>query len=205
MHDPDNGERLANRSRAADDDRRAADAFPSLAQIADVFARYANFTLGGGSATTAVIHGEVVGKRRWVSEEQFALSFALGRLTPGTNLLAFCAGIGWMLRRWAGAVVALLAASIPCTLFVVVVTVLFAEWQENPFAQAAIKGAIAAAIAVTVKTVWAIARPHFRPGSRIRVVLIGAAAFALHAVAGISPIDVLLLAAVSGFFLPEPS
>jgi len=63
-----------------------------------VFARYANLTLGGGSATTAVIHGEIVTKRHWVSEEQFALSFALGRLTPGTNLLAFCVGIGWILK-----------------------------------------------------------------------------------------------------------
>jgi chromate transporter len=178
---------------------------PSLKQIADVFVRYANFTLGGGSATTAVIHGEIVDKRRWVSEEQFALSFALGRLTPGTNLLAFCVGIGWILRSWAGAIVALLAASVPCTLFVVVITVLFSEWQENPFAQAAIKGAIAAAVAITVKTVWTIAHPYFRSGNRIRVVVIGAAAFALHAIAGISPIDVLLLAAVIGFFLPEPS
>ena len=178
---------------------------PSLKQIADVFVRYANFTLGGGSATTAVIHSEIVGKRRWVSEQQFALSFALGRLTPGTNLLAFCVGIGWILRSWAGAIVALLAASVPCAMFVVVITVLFAEWQENPFAQAAIKGAIAAAVAITVKTVWTIAHPHFRPGNRIRVALIGAAAFALHAVVGISPIDVLLLAAVIGFFLPEPT
>jgi chromate transporter len=177
----------------------------SLAQIADVFVRYANFTLGGGSATTAVLHGEIVGRRRWVSEQQFALSFALGRITPGTNVLAFCVGIGWILRSWAGAVVALLAASIPCSVIVVVVTILFAEWQENPLAQAAIRGAIAAAVAVTVKTVWTIAHPHFRPGNRIRVVLVGAAAFILDAVAGISPIDVLVLAAVVGLFLPEPS
>ncbi|MBU6458184.1 MAG: chromate transporter [Bradyrhizobium sp.] len=178
---------------------------PSVGQIADVFVRYANFTLGGGSATTAVIHGEIVGKRGWVSEEQFGLSFALGRLTPGTNLLAFCTGIGWGLRRWTGAIVALLAASIPCTLFVVIITALFAEWQENPFAQAAIKGAIAAAVAVTVKTVWTIAHPHFRPGNRIRAVLIGATAFALHTFAGISPIDVLLLAVVIGFLLSASS
>lgn len=184
---------------------QAAGERPSLLRVADVFVRYANFTLGGGSATTAVIHGEVVGKRKWVSEEQFALSFALGRLTPGTNLLAFCVGIGWIVRRWAGAAIALLAASIPCTLFVVVITVLFAEWQDNAFAQAAIKGAIAAAVAITVKTVWTIAHPHFRSGNRIRVVLIGAAAFVLHGFAGVSPIDVLLLAAVIGFFLPVPS
>ena len=86
-----------------------------------------------------------------------------------------------------------------------VVTVLFAEWQENPIAQAAIKRAIAAAVGLTVETVWTIAHPHFRPGNRIRVVAIGAAAFALHALAGTSPIDVPLLAAVIGFFLLEPS
>jgi len=45
-----------------------------LTDIASVFVRYANLTLGGGSATTAVIHGEIVSKRHWVSEEQFALS-----------------------------------------------------------------------------------------------------------------------------------
>ena len=36
---------------------------PSLIQIGSVFARYANLTLGGGSATTVVIHGEIVQKR----------------------------------------------------------------------------------------------------------------------------------------------
>ena len=177
---------------------------PTLGQIGSVFARYANLTLGGGSTTTAVIHGEIVSKRRWVSEEQFALSFALGRLTPGTNLLAFCVGIGWTLKRWSGAIVALLAASIPCTLIVVAITVLFADWQENPYAQAAIRGAVAAAVAITVKTVWTIAHPHYKRGNRLRVVLFGAIAFSLHAIVGLSPIDVLLIAAVAGFILPEP-
>lgn len=175
---------------------------PTLRQLAGVFARYANFTLGGGSATTAVIHSEVVAKRRWISEEQFALSFALGRLTPGTNVLAFCVGVGWMLRRWSGAIATLLASSIPCTLFVVVITMLFAQWQENTFAQAAIKGAVAAAVAVTVKTVWTIAHPYFKTGKRLRVILIGASAFLLNVVVGISPIYVLVIAAVVGCFLP---
>jgi Chromate transporter len=95
---------------------------PNLVQIADVFTRYANFTLGGGSATVAVMHRELLDKRRWVTADDFALCFALARLTPGTNLLAFCTGIGWVLRRMPGAVVALLAASIPCTLIVVSAT-----------------------------------------------------------------------------------
>src|ERR1700676_3996629 len=98
---------------------------PSLAKIADVFTRYANFTLGGGSSTIAVLHREILDKRRWVSPENFALCFALARLTPGTNLLAFCTGIGWLLRGMSGAVIALLTASIPCTLIVLIATALF--------------------------------------------------------------------------------
>ena len=82
---------------------------PSLAEIADLFARYANFTLGGGSATTAVMHGQLVTKRHWLNDERFSLCFALGRLTPGTNLLAFCTATGWLLRGLAGGIVALLA------------------------------------------------------------------------------------------------
>ena len=177
---------------------------PSLASIADVFTRYGNFTLGGGSATSAVIHGQVVTRRHWVNDQQFALCFALGRLTPGTNVLAFCTGIGWLLRGLPGALVALLAASVPCTVIVIAITALFREWQGNAIAEAAIHGAVAAAVAITAKTSWTIAGPVYRSGARFRVVLIGAAAFALYVVLGVPAIYVLLGAALVGATLPVP-
>jgi len=188
----------ARRARALHQDKH----IPTLWQIADVFARYANFTFGGGSATTAVIHHELVRKRHWLDDDHFLMSFALARLTPGTNVLAFCAGVGWLLERLAGAVVALLAASIPCTLIVIVVTVLLGSLQNNGMAEAAMHGAVASAVAITVKTGWTIAEPHFKEGARWRVVVISGAAFGLHAALGIPAIDVLLLAGVVGAFLP---
>jgi chromate transporter len=175
---------------------------PTIKSLAWVFARYANFTLGGGSATTAVMHHELVGKRKWLSNDRFTLCFALGRLTPGTNLLAFCTGVGWLLRGMAGAVVALFAASIPSAIMVVVLTALFSRWQENQFAQSAIRGAIAAAVAITVKTCWTITKPHFKGRERLRVILVGAAAFLLYAWAGIPAIEVLLLAGALGVLWP---
>ena len=180
----------------------AASTFISLAKIADVFGRYANFTLGGGSATVAVMHRELLDKRRWISLDDFTLCFALARLTPGTNLLAFCTGIGWLLRGLSGALVALLAASVPCTLMVVAATALFSHWQDNPWAQVAIHGAIAAAVAITVKTSWTIAQPYFKAGARLRVVLIASLAFLLYVVLAIPAIEVLLLAALAGALLP---
>jgi hypothetical protein len=121
---------------------------------------------------------------------------------PGTNLLAFCTGFGWALRGLSGAIVALLASSIPCALLVAVLTALFELWRDSPVAQVAIRGAVAAAVGITVKTCWTIARPYFKGEGRLRVVLVGGAAFMLNAVAGIPPIEVLILAAVVGAFLP---
>ncbi len=177
---------------------------PSLAEIADLFARYGNFTLGGGSATSAVIHGQVVTRRHWVNDQRFTLCFALGRLTPGTNVLAFCTGIGWVLRGLPGALVALLAASIPSTLIVIAITALFQEWQGNSIAQTAIRGAVAAAVAITAKTSWTIAGPLYRSGAQLRVVLIGATAFGLYVALGVPAVYVLLGAALVGAFLPVP-
>jgi chromate transporter len=174
-------------------------ATPSLPRLANVFVRYANFTLGGGSATVAVLHRELLDKRQWVTNDNFVLCFALARLTPGTNLLAFCTGIGWLLRGPWGAIVALLAASTPCALMVIVVTAVFDRWQDNSFAHAAIHGAVAAAVAITAKTSWTIAN---KGGSRLHVILIAASAFGLYVGLGIPAIEVLLLAGLVGVVLP---
>jgi chromate transporter len=178
---------------------------PTLTQVAAVFARYANLTLGGGSATAATLHRELVKKRNWLTEDQFTLSFALGRVTPGTNLLAFCTGFGWIILGPAGAVITLLASSIPCAVLVAALTALFSYWQGDAIAQTAIHGMVAAAVGITVKTCWTIAHPYFKGrDGKIRVVLVAAAAFALYVWGRISPIWVLVLAAVVGAFLPEP-
>lgn len=102
----------------------------------------------------------------------------------------------------AGAVIALLAASVPCAVLVVGATALFSHWQENSWAQASIHGAIAAAVAITIKTCWTIAHPYFKRGAQVRVVLIAATAFLLYAGAKLPAIEVLLLAGVAGALLP---
>ncbi|HWE34690.1 MAG TPA: chromate transporter, partial [Solirubrobacteraceae bacterium] len=85
-----------------------------LGELAAAFVLRGNFTYGGGSATIATLHTDIVDRRHWLADRPFQLAYALSRLSPGTNLLAFAACIGYQLRRMPGAVVALLAGSIPC-------------------------------------------------------------------------------------------
>lgn len=158
-------------------------------------------TFGGGSATIAVLHQEVVERRSWLSQLQFDLCYALSRLTPGTNLLAFCTATGWLTRRARGAVVALLAASLPCSIVALVATYFYEAWQHNRFVMGALRGALAAAVAIMVATAWNFAQPHVKT-STIKALVIVPFALLLALRFSVSPIHILLLAAVLGLLWP---
>lgn len=175
---------------------------PSLRQLTAVFLRYGNWTFGGGSATVAVLHTELIDRRKWVNREAFTLSFGLARLTPGTNLLSFAAGIGWLLRGFSGAAAALLAGSIPCSLIALLVTALYESWSKNRFVVVGLRGALAAAVGVMIATGWTLIRPYRSSVSTLRLIVFtgGGLAFGLGA---ISPIRVIFGAAIVGLLWPE--
>lgn len=187
----------------ASEPAREARPRPTLRAIAGVFARYANMTFGGGSATIAVLHDQIVERRAWITPAEFHLSYALSRLTPGTNLLAFCTAAGWTARRWLGAIVALIAASVPCSVLAVVVTVFYEELRGNALVHAALAGALAAAVAIMGSTAWVFAEPHVKAAPwKAAAVVPGAAALSLGV--RLSPVQILLLAAIAGLLWPVP-
>jgi chromate transporter len=174
---------------------------PSIARLVWIFLRYANFTFGGGTATTAVIDQEIVERQKLVNRDTASLSYALARLTPGTNVLAYCTGIGWKMRGITGALSALIAASVPCSLIAVLVTLLYESLIKRPSVVIAMHGAIAAAIAVMYATGWTIIRPLRESVTKTRLVVLASAAFVVS-ILGISPIQILLGAALVGYVLP---
>ncbi len=167
-----------------------------------MFIRYANFTFGGGSASTAVLHRELVARKGWIDDSQFGLCYALSRLTPGTNLLAFCTSVGWVLRGFTGAVVALLAASVPCAIIVVLMTVGFNQISRNPTWMIVIQGATTAAVGITVVTCWTIAKPHVKRTNWILPLMLVGLAFGAKALMNISSVQILFAAVIVGLLLP---
>ena len=136
---------------------------------------------------------------RWMpSVKVYALIFSLARATPGTNLLAFCAGIGWLLARWRGALIAVLAGSIPCAAAVVCFTYGYVLWRSNALAMSAIGGMLAAAVGMMSAAAFQLIRAGWRPGNRLRAAVILAAAFGLSFFASVPPIQVLGLGALAG-------
>ena len=175
---------------------------PSVGSIAWVFGRLGSTVFGGGTATIAILEQEIVDRHHWLDRRETRLAFAVSRLTPGTNLLAYCAGVGWLMRRSVGAVVALVAGSAPASVLAVALTAFYASWTQHALAQLALRGALASAVAIMVSTCWTIVGPPLRSPYRGRVVLLFIGAFTL-AMWGVSPLRVLSLSAVLGALWTE--
>jgi chromate transporter len=166
--------------------------------VASVFVRIGSLTFGGGNATVAALEQEIVDSRGWLERSRFHLAFALSRITPGTNVLATCTGIGWCLRKWRGAVAALLGASVPCSAIAIFITGVYIAWNRNPIAIAAFRGAAAAAVGLIVASCWLLLRPFIGAVSWLRiVVLVGGSA--VLASLSMPPVRVLGLAIIVGF------
>jgi chromate transport protein ChrA len=113
-------------------------------------------------------------------------------------VLAFCAGVGWQLARFQGAVAAVLSASIPCAAAVVWFTYAYTRLQSNAPAMAAIGGTLAAAVGMMAAAAFQLLRPRWKPGGRFRAVVIFAGGFVLSFGFKMPPIQVLGLGALAG-------
>jgi chromate transporter len=176
----------------------------TLARLAGIYLRVGNLTFGGGDPTIVALQRELSHRYGWLSNEQFALSFALARVTPGTNLLAFCAGAAWLLLGWAGAIVAVIVATIPSAALVVWLTIAF-ESAQHPVAAGAVRGATAAVVGMMAAAVWILLKPHFRQArAAVRAVTIFAGAMLLFWEFQLSPLQLIAISAVVGWFWREP-
>jgi len=178
---------------------------PSLGEIARVVFRISNTTFGGGYITIAALKREMVDERHWISETDYALSFALARITPGTNILAFCAGVGSVMRGMPGAIAAVVAGTVPSALIAVLLMSVFESWQHNPVMASALAGALAAACGMLWAVVFSIVGPLLGGTLRtIRGVGIAGGAFVVSWFFGWTPIPVIAAAAAIGYFWKDP-
>ena len=178
---------------------------PTLRELTGVFLRIGNTTFGGGIPTIAALQRELVDRRGWLSPEDYALAFSLARVTPGTNVIAFCAAAGAQIMGLRGALAGTLAETGPSAILAVLMTQGYESWRTNAWVMACVAGTIAAVAGMMGSSVWSILRPHLKSRrSAFRAVTITLGAFAAVWKLGLSPIYVIGLAAVVGMLWEEP-
>ncbi|HWB85656.1 MAG TPA: chromate transporter [Bryobacteraceae bacterium] len=177
----------------------------SLPRLGGIFLRVGNLTFGGGDPTMAALYAELVTTRGWLAAETYGLVYALARITPGTNVLAFCAGTAWEIAGWPGALMAVAAVTLPAAVLAVLLTLGFEAWKSNHLAMAAIAGVIAAAVGMVAAGAWQLLAPHLARERALRACIIAIGAFVASFSLGLSPVQVLAGAALLGAFWQAPN
>lgn len=134
----------------------------------------------------------------WLTLDQYGLAQSLAKVTPGTGILAFCAATAWMLRRWTGALVAVVVASAPSAVFVVLLTWLFTSLTGSRPAQVVLAAVLAAAVGMMWAAAWLIVQPMLTRTAWLRTAVMVVGAFLALARWSISPIEILVVAALVG-------
>jgi chromate transporter len=175
---------------------------PRFADVTRLFFRVGVTVFGGGDPTIAILQREFY-RRDWLSPEKFAIAFGLARLTPGTNVLAFCAAAGWYILGLGGALAAVLAITIPASVLVVWLTRAYDLTGHYPLAQSIANALVAAAVGTMIGAALLLVRTQCKPGRWLRPIAISTGAFLLAYFARLSPLQVIGVAALVGFFWPE--
>ena len=87
----------------AETSKRAA---PTFAEALRFWLKLGFISFGGPTGQIAIMHAELVEKRRWISEQRFlhALNFCM--LLPGPEATQLATYIGWLLHRTRGGIAA---------------------------------------------------------------------------------------------------
>jgi chromate transporter len=162
------------------------------------FIRAASLHVGAAAAAVSLRRHLV--ETGVVSNDDFNRCFAIARLTPGTNLLALYAALGYRIAGWRGAASALFVGAITPAAFTCALAVLYVSNSGNYFVSRFMSGAKAGALAVlvwgVVRLVWPVLQQH---RGRATGLAVGALALAISGT--LSPFFVLVIAAIVGVFI----
>jgi len=128
-----------------------------LSELAFLFLKIGALTYGSGFVIVGVLRQEVVTNLQWLSPQEFIDGLAFGQITPGPVVIT-ATFIGYMVKGFAGSIVATFAIFLPSTLIVLSLAKNIDRVKNNFYVKSLIRGANAAAIGAILATAYFIAR-----------------------------------------------
>ncbi len=135
---------------------------PTFLQALVVWIKIGLLSFGGPAGQIALMHRELVEKRRWVSNGRFlhALNFCM--LLPGPEAQQLAIYTGWLLHRVRGGVVAGLLFVIPGALLMALISVVYVLYGKLPLFEAIFYGLKPAVMAIVAAAVIRIGTKALR-------------------------------------------
>lgn len=123
-----------------------------------VWLRVAILSFGGPAGQIAVMHRILVDEKQWVSESRFLHALNYCMVLPGPEAQQLATYIGWLLHGIKGGLVAGALFVLPGFLSILVLSLLYAGFQEASLVQALFFGIKAAVLAIVIQAVIRIGK-----------------------------------------------
>jgi chromate transporter len=130
---------------------------PTLWQLYFSFLKIGGLTFGGGLAMLPMLQREVIGKYKWVTEEELLDIYAIGQVTPGIIAINTASMIGYRKRGIWGSIVSTLGEVTPSLVLITLLASILTKFEESVLLQRAFGGirvAVCALIAQSVITLY---------------------------------------------------
>ena len=130
----------------------------SLGDAFRVWVRISLLSFGGPAGQIALMHRVLVDEKKWISESRFLHALNYCMLLPGPEAQQFATYVGWLLHRTPGGLVAGTLFVLPGAIVILLLSILYAGYQDLSFVQAIFFGIKAAVLAVVIEAVLRIGK-----------------------------------------------
>ncbi len=153
-------------------------------------------SFGGPAGQIAIMHRELVERRRWLSEERFLHALNYCMMLPGPEATQLAIYVGWLVHRTPGGVVAGAFFVIPSILVLLLLSYVYAAHGNTTFVTGLLSGFKPVVVAIVVEAVIRIGSRALKGRAHL---LIAAASFASIYFLHVPFPLIVLLAGLAGY------
>jgi chromate transporter len=158
-----------------------------LRELATLFLKLGTISFGGPAAHIALIETEIVGKRQWVTRQQFLDMLGAANLIPGPTSTELAINTGFVRAGWAGMCVAGASFIGPAALITGIFAWAYVRFGSLPQAAALLAGIKPAVIAAIAIAIWRLGKAAAKDAGLAVLGALSLAAFFLR----LSPVVIL--------------
>jgi chromate transporter len=128
-------------------------------------------SFGGPAGQIAMMHAELVERRRWISERRFLHALNYCMVLPGPEATQLAVYIGWLLHRAPGGIAAGVLFVLPSLLILIGLSWIYLAFGHVPAVAGVMNGIKPAVVALVLAAAWRIGKRTLRNGVLVAVAL----------------------------------
>lgn len=135
---------------------------PSFGEAFRFWIKLGFISFGGPTGQIAIMHTELVDRRRWISEDRFLHALNYCMLLPGPEAQQLATYVGWLFHRTPGGIVAGAFFVIPSIFILLVLSYIYAAFGAVPWIAAMFYGLKPAVLAIVASATIRIGQRALR-------------------------------------------